>query len=128
MPPAFDIIRPVPVDLRTNLESVRAKIRNAAAKAGRSADEIKLVAVSKTHPPSMIADAISAGVSVFGENKVQEAEGKIIETRGLQLHYQVDMDWHYRETERRWTSLNDRSSWRELRLQDGVQFTKVMHF
>jgi hypothetical protein len=53
---------------------------------------------------------------------------KIIETRGLQLHYQVDMDWHYRETERRWTSLNDRSSWRELRLSDGVQFTKVMHF
>jgi hypothetical protein len=53
---------------------------------------------------------------------------KIIETRGLQLHYQVDMDWHYREAERRWTSLNDRSSWRELRLAEGVQFTKVMHF
>jgi hypothetical protein len=53
---------------------------------------------------------------------------KIIETRGLQLHYQVDMDWHYRETERRWTSLNDRSSWRELRHHDGEQLTKVMHF
>jgi hypothetical protein len=53
---------------------------------------------------------------------------KIIETRGMQLHYQVDMDWHYRETERRWTSLNDRSSWRELRLNAGVQTTKVMHF
>jgi hypothetical protein len=53
---------------------------------------------------------------------------KIIEIRGLQLHYQVDMDWHYRETERRWTSLNDRSSWRELRLQDGDRVTKAMHF
>jgi hypothetical protein len=53
---------------------------------------------------------------------------KIIETRGLQLHYQVDMDWHYRETERRWTSLNDRSSWRELRLHEGEQLTKVIHF
>jgi hypothetical protein len=53
---------------------------------------------------------------------------KIIETRGLQLHFQVDMDWHYRETERRWTSLNDRSSWRELRLHEGEQFTKVIHF
>lgn len=53
---------------------------------------------------------------------------KIIETRGLQLHYQVDMDWHYRETERRWTSLNDRSSWRELRHRSGEHLTKVMHF
>jgi hypothetical protein len=53
---------------------------------------------------------------------------KIIETRGQQLHFQVDMDWHYREAERRWTSLNDRSSWRELRFLEGEQFTKVIHF
>ena len=66
-------------DLRTNLESVRAKIRDAASRAGRNADEVKLVAVSKTHPASMIADAIAAGATVFGENKVQEGEGKIIE-------------------------------------------------
>ena len=52
---------------------------------------------------------------------------KIIETRGLQLYYQVDKDWHYREAERRWTSLNDRSSWRALRLVDGAQQTKVLH-
>jgi hypothetical protein len=52
---------------------------------------------------------------------------KIIETRGLQLYYQVDKDWHYREAERRWTSLNDRSSWRELRLVEGRQHTKVVH-
>lgn len=69
----------MPSDLRANLESVRAKIRDAASRAGRSADEIKLVAVSKTHPASTIADAISAGATVFGENKVQEGEGKIIE-------------------------------------------------
>jgi PLP dependent protein len=79
MPPAFDIIRPVAADLRTNLESVRVKIRDAAVKAGRSPDEIKLVAVSKTHPSTVIAEAMAAGVSVFGENKVQEAEGKIEE-------------------------------------------------
>ena len=66
-------------DLRTNLESVRAKIRDAASRAGRNADEVKLVAVSKTHSASMIADAIAAGATVFGENKVQEGEGKIIE-------------------------------------------------
>ncbi|WP_106087494.1 SDH family Clp fold serine proteinase [Enhygromyxa salina] len=52
---------------------------------------------------------------------------KIIETRGLQLYYQVDIDWHYREVERRWSSLNDRSSWRELRLIAGEEHTKVVH-
>ena len=65
-------------DLRTNLESVQATIRAAASRAGREPEEIKLVAVSKTHPASTIADAISAGVSAFGENKLQEAEGKIV--------------------------------------------------
>ncbi|MCA9699407.1 MAG: hypothetical protein KC431_17915, partial [Myxococcales bacterium] len=46
---------------------------------------------------------------------------KIIETRDAMLYYQVDRDWHYRETERRWTSLNDRSAWRELRLIAGEE-------
>ena len=52
---------------------------------------------------------------------------KIIETRGLQLYYQTDKDWHYRETERRWTSLNDRSSWREIRLIAGEEHTRALH-
>jgi hypothetical protein len=52
---------------------------------------------------------------------------KIIETRGVQLYHQVDMDWHYREVERRWSSLNDRTSWRELRLIAGEEHTKVVH-
>ena len=46
---------------------------------GRVASEIKLVAVSKTHPASVLREAISAGITVFGENKVQEAESKIDE-------------------------------------------------
>ena len=48
-------------------------------RAGRVPTEIKLVAVSKTHPASVVNEAIGAGVSVFGENKVQEAEPKIRE-------------------------------------------------
>ncbi len=52
---------------------------------------------------------------------------KIIETRGLQLYYQVDTDWHYIETERRWTSMNDRSSWREIRLIAGEEHGKIVH-
>jgi len=75
-------------NLRTNVENVRAKIRGAASRAGRNSDEIKLVAVSKTHPGRTIADAISAGVSIFGENKLQEAEGKIVQI-GRQ-----NAEWH----------------------------------
>ena len=52
---------------------------------------------------------------------------KIFETSATQLYYQVDMDWHYRESERRWTSLHDRSSWRELRRVDGEERTRVVH-
>lgn len=63
--------------MRENLAKVRQKIEKAAEKAGRSADEIKLIAVSKMHPSQIIKEAIAAGAGVFGENKVQEAEEKI---------------------------------------------------
>ncbi len=65
--------------LRENLAEVRRKIEKAAEKAGRSAHEIKLIAVSKTHPSAVVKEAIAAGATVFGENKVQEAEEKIPE-------------------------------------------------
>lgn len=66
-------------DLAKNLTEVKRQIADAAQKANRSVDEIKLVAVSKTHPAQTINEAIAAGAFVFGENKVQEAEGKIAE-------------------------------------------------
>lgn len=65
--------------LRENLTEIRRRIAEAARKAGRSSDEIKLIAVSKTHPAATLIEAIDAGASVFGENKVQEAESKILE-------------------------------------------------
>ena len=65
--------------MNENLAKVKEKIANVARKANRNADEIKLVAVSKTHSAEMINKAIEAGATVFGENKVQEAEGKIAE-------------------------------------------------
>jgi PLP dependent protein len=65
--------------LRENLARVQSEIRQAAEKAGRNADEIKLIAVSKTHPATVLREAIASGARVFGENKVQEAEGKILE-------------------------------------------------
>jgi PLP dependent protein len=62
-----------------NLQGVRERIEQAARRAGRDPDEIKLVAVSKTHSVTAIRQAISAGIEIFGENKVQEAETKIEE-------------------------------------------------
>ena len=57
---------------------MRERIARAAARVGRNADKIKLVAVSKTHPVDVLNEALRAGISVFGENKVQEAESKIV--------------------------------------------------
>ncbi len=59
-----------------NLARIRGRIAAAAAAAGRSPDEITLVAVSKTHPAEAVREALAAGQSVFGENRVQEADAK----------------------------------------------------
>jgi len=63
--------------LLDRIERVRARIREAAQRSSRSPDEITLVAVSKTHPIKAIQDALSEGLTDFGENRVQEAETKI---------------------------------------------------
>jgi len=68
-----------PGDLRQRLDTVREKIAECARRSGRSADELTLIAVSKTHPAELIREAIAAGMADFGENRVPEAEGKIPE-------------------------------------------------
>lgn len=60
-------------------ENVRARIRSAAEKAGRSPAEVKLIAISKTHGSARVLEALAAGVTDLGENRVQEAESKINE-------------------------------------------------
>ena len=60
-----------------NFARVRAEIAAAARATGRKPEEIRLIAVSKTHPPEAIAAAIAAGQMDFGENTVQEALTKI---------------------------------------------------
>jgi PLP dependent protein len=62
--------------IRENLLQVREVIAEAAKRAGRSADEITLIGVSKTHPAEAIREAFDAGLRHFGENRVQEWEGK----------------------------------------------------
>ncbi len=65
-----------PIDVAGNLASIRERIEAAADRAGRRPDEIRLVAVSKTHPLSLIEAALAAGQVDFGENRVEEAWAK----------------------------------------------------
>jgi pyridoxal phosphate enzyme (YggS family) len=63
--------------IQDRVAAVRDRIARAARRAGRAADEVTLVAVSKTHPAEAVREAFAAGLRHFGENKVQEAEGKL---------------------------------------------------
>ena len=60
----------------TNLTAVQERIARAAALASRSPDAVTLIAVTKTHPAGAIEPLLAAGQRVFGENRVQEAQGK----------------------------------------------------
>jgi len=62
-----------------NLQRVRQQIAHAAAKAGRDAKDVELVAISKTHPTEKVREAVEAGQNLFGESRVQEARAKIPE-------------------------------------------------
>lgn len=64
-------------DLKVNLERVQEAIARACGRAGRSPDEVRLIAVSKTVEMERIRLAIAAGVPALGENRVQEAREKI---------------------------------------------------
>lgn len=63
-------------DPATALAEIHAQMARTATIAGRKAEEVTLVAVSKTHPAERIAPLITAGQRVFGENRVQEAAEK----------------------------------------------------
>ena len=65
-----------PADILQNLRAVKTRIDEAAHAAGRDPETVALVAISKTHGVDRIADAITAGHRLFGENRVQESEAK----------------------------------------------------
>jgi pyridoxal phosphate enzyme (YggS family) len=77
------------LSIAENISQVRERIAAAARRAGRKADEITLMGVSKTFPAEAIREAYAAGVRVFGENRVQEFAGKIEALRELS-----DARWH----------------------------------
>lgn len=64
------------MSVNENVAAVQEKMASAAKRSGRRADEIALMAVTKTHPPERIREAYAAGLRLFGENRVQEFEAK----------------------------------------------------
>ena len=77
------------IDIQANLLSVRQRIRNAAAAAGRSPDDIRLIAASKTVSRAGVRRAIEAGQHIFGESTVQDALTK------LALMKDPANEWHF---------------------------------
>jgi PLP dependent protein len=73
----------MPTSVRENLVRIQEKIAKAAARAGRREEAITLIGVSKTHPADAIREAYEAGIRHFGENRIQEWEGKRAGTEGL---------------------------------------------
>ncbi|BCB97380.1 YggS family pyridoxal phosphate enzyme [Dissulfurispira thermophila] len=75
-----------------NISNILKKISHAAMRAGRSPDEVKLIAVTKTVSVEAIKEAVDAGLRIFGENRVQEAQKKI---QSLKLEVQNSrIEWH----------------------------------
>jgi pyridoxal phosphate enzyme (YggS family) len=70
------------------LARLRARIEAAAAASGRSAADIRILAVSKTHPAARVQELLSAGLADFGENYLQEALEKISAVAG-------EARWHF---------------------------------
>lgn len=67
------------VALNETISNIYLRIKQAAERSGRDPNEIKLVAVTKTHPAATLREVLKLKLNVFGENKVQEAETKIAE-------------------------------------------------
>lgn len=73
------------MDLKTNLKEVLEEIEDAKSKSHFDRD-VKLIAVSKTHPVEMIKEVSDLGIKDFGENKVQELTSKIDEVKDVDFH------------------------------------------
>ena len=70
---------PAQAQLESRLAQVRDRITAAAVRCGRAREDVRLIAISKTHPAAMVKQLIEFGAVDIGENRVQEAEQKIAE-------------------------------------------------
>ena len=85
------------LSIQQSLARVRERIAEAALRAGRSPDDVTLIAVSKTFPAQVVAEAIAAGQRDFGENRVEEALPKMAEIGDLRLvigDSGMEVRWH----------------------------------
>jgi pyridoxal phosphate enzyme (YggS family) len=78
-----------PQDIASRITQVNERIERAAIAAGRHPEDIQLIAVSKTKPTELIAQAIAAGLTIFGENYIQEARDKFNALAAQPIH------WHF---------------------------------
>jgi pyridoxal phosphate enzyme (YggS family) len=74
--------------IETRIQLIRQRITAACERAGRDPGQVRLLPVSKTHPPAKILEAFRAGCTRFGENKVQEAAAKAAE-----LEHVEGLEW-----------------------------------
>jgi pyridoxal phosphate enzyme (YggS family) len=74
--------------VRERIEQVRRRIAEAAGRSGRDPNDVQLVAVTKAVAVSQIREALDAGLKVFGENRIQEAKGKValLSSPSIQWH------------------------------------------
>jgi len=81
------MVKPLKIGLvnefKDRLAQIEARIEAACQRAGRARGDVRMMAVSKVHPVSAIAEAIAAGVTLFGENRVQEFQAKSVELAAL---------------------------------------------
>ncbi len=76
------------MDVATRLDNLRERIATACQRVGRDPASVTLLAVSKGQPPAAIQSAAGAGLTLFGENRVQEAKAKIGQCPG-RLHWHL---------------------------------------
>ena len=79
--------------LEERLREVRERIAEAAGRAGRDPDDVTLIAVSKTQPAGAVLEAVNAGVTDFGENRVQEGVAKSAEVAATESSF--PLTWHF---------------------------------
>ena len=75
--------------MKKRLDEIKERIRRAAEACGRDVDSVRLVAVSKTVAPDIVREALEAGVTILGENYVQEAREKV------KVLVQYPVSWHF---------------------------------
>ena len=80
--------------LKENLERLEAAIAAACRRAGRGRDTVELMAVTKTHPAATVAEAAVLGLTLFGENRVQEFAGKTAALKPLRKRTEKPMRVH----------------------------------